>query len=320
MRGSSELGNPTARDSAKPGRPLLSIIIASYNAGATIEACLESLRSQTAAKKLEILLVDSSEDGTADLVKERFPEVKLLRFSERKFCGDARNLGIVAASARLVAFIDADCRAAPDWAEEILEAHESPHLAIGGAIANGNPESHVGWAAYFCEFSQWMPGAQAEFMDDIAGASMSYKREAFERFGRFIEGTYSSDTDFHRRLGKAGLRLRFQPTIVVFHRNLDRMSRFLRHEYHHGCAFARVRARGGGFPGWRRMIYALGSPLIPLRLLLRMMLGDLRKTGHMPHFFKALPLLLLGLYSWSLGECVGYIEGGHRHEAAESNE
>jgi GT2 family glycosyltransferase len=293
----------------------MSVIIASYNARATIADCLESLRSQTVAKEMEVILVDSSGDGTADLVQERFPEVKLLRFSERKFCGDARNLGIAAASAPLVAFIDADCRAAPDWAEEILEAHESPHLAIGGAIANGNPESHVGWAAYFCEFNQWMPGVQAGFMSDIAAANMSYKREAFERFGSFIEGTYSSDTDFHRRLGKAGLRLRFQPTMVVFHCNLDRIIRFLRHEYDHGRSFARVRVGGCCFSGWRRTVYAVGSPLIPLRILLRMMLGNPWKAGYLPHLFKTLPLLLLGLCSWSLGECVGYVEGGHKHEA-----
>jgi len=169
-----------------PDKPQLSVIIASYNPGKLIESCLESLKNQNTNQPLEIIVVDSSKDGVSNLIKKAFPDVRLYQFSKRKFCGDARNFGLSVARGEIIAFIDADCTADPNWVNQILRAHQFPTLAIGGAIANGNPDSIIGWAAYLCEFSQWMPGRLPGMIADIAGANMSYKRETFEKHGLFL--------------------------------------------------------------------------------------------------------------------------------------
>ena len=199
------------------GKPQLSVIIASYNSGKTIQRCLASLKNQITGNDFEIIVVDSSGDEAAGIVRERFPEVRLYKFPDRKYAGEARNFGISVAGADILAFIDADCTADRNWVDEILKAHQSDYLAIGGSIANGNPYSYVGWAAYFCEFSQWMPGEPTKWLGDISAANMSYKKKAFGQYGRFIEGTYCSDTDFHLRLGRGGTRLRFIPSIHISH-------------------------------------------------------------------------------------------------------
>ena len=292
-----------------PSKPQLSVIIASYNSEKTIAACLESLENQTTDRSFEIIVVDSSTDGTAELVKKRFPNVRLYRFPERKFCGGARNFGISVARGEIIAFVDADCTADSNWVDEILKAHRSPHLAIGGAIANGDSSSVVGWAAYFCEFSQWMPNTSATWLDDVAGANMSYKREIFDELGPFIEGTYCSDTEFHWRLGQMGHRLRFVPSILISHRSIDDFPRFIRHEYHHGRDFARVRVRRQNFSILRRALYTILFFLILVKLLLRIGLGNFKNRIYLAAFLKASPLLILGLASWSLGECIGYLGG-----------
>jgi GT2 family glycosyltransferase len=291
-------------------KPLLSIIIASYHSGNQIGHCLESLKNQKTSKPYEIIVVNSSSDGVGTWIEKRFPGVKLYQFSERKFCGDARNFGLSVARGQIIAFMDADCRAEPDWVDNILKAHQSPHLAIGGAIANGNPESLVGWAAYFCEFSQWMPGFPPRRMADIAGASMSYKRRVFEEHGLFIEGTYSSDTEFHWRLREKGQDLVFVPSILTFHHNLDRFSKFLKHEFEHGRSFARVRMKTQKFTKWRRGVYATFCFLIPGWLFLQIAIRNFRNRIYLLHFFMASPLLILGLISWSLGEYIDYVKGG----------
>ena len=210
------------------------------------------------------------------------------------------------AKGKIIAFIDADCVAEKNWIEEILGAHESPYLAIGGAIANADPKSFFGWAAYFVEFSQWMPETWVQWQDDIAAANMSYKKEIFDRCGGFIEGTYCSDTDFHWRIKRRGYRLRFFPSMLISHKSMDRLDRFLKHEFFHGRCFARVRVQGQGFSKCTRLLYVIFAPLIPLRLFLKIALNNMRNRIYFSQFLKSSPLVALGLICWSLGEIVGY--------------
>jgi len=284
----------------------LSVIIASYNSRNTIGACLASLERQPGPDGFEIIVIDSSTDGTAEFVEQYFPDVSVFHFAERKFCGDARNIGISLARGKVIAFVDADCLVAVNWVEEILSAHESAALALGGAIANGNPDSYVGWAAYFTEFSKWMPGTPAKMMPDIAAANMSYKKEALEKYGKFIEGTYCSDTEFHWRLAREGHGLGFTPSIMVSHCNIDHLGKFLRHEIFHGQSFARVRSRAQGFSRWKRIAYLLFIPFVTIKIFLQIGWKNLTNRVYLKHFIKTLPLVTLGVICWSLGEAIGY--------------
>lgn len=209
-----------------PEKPQISVIIASFNAEQVVEKCLESLGKQQTDVSFEVIVVDSSADGTSLLIEQKFPEIRLYHFARRKFCGDARNWGVSVAKADIVAFTDTDCRAKETWIEEIWKAHQAPALAIGGAIANANPDSYVGWAAYFTEFSHWMPGMQAGWIDDMAGANLSYKKKVFDKYNRFIEGTYCSDSEFHWRMAKDGHKVFFEPSIMVSHHCIEHITQF----------------------------------------------------------------------------------------------
>lgn len=296
-----------------PDNPRMSVIVASYNSRSTIARCLKSLRNQKTSTSFETIVVDSSTDGTASVVEKRFPEVRLYEFSERKYCGDARNWGIAVAKGEIIAFIDADCVVNTGWVDEILKAHESADLAIGGAIANMEPSNLAGWAGYFCEFSQWMPKTPETFLDDVAGASMSYKRRVFKELGDFIGGTYCSDTDFHWRLAGHGHRIRFVPSIEVYHDSIDDFRKLMKHEYDHGRSFARVRILGKEFSNLRRSMYAAFCLLIPVKLFAEIGMRNLRNKVYASAFLKSIPLLLPCLVSWSAGECAGYV-GGNKFE------
>jgi glycosyltransferase involved in cell wall biosynthesis len=290
-----------------PDDPELSAIVASYNSIRTIADCLESLRNQATERRYEIIVVDSSNDHTAEFVARRFPEVLLIRFSERKFPGDARNAGIAEARAEIVACIDADCVAEENWVEEVLAAHQDPAVAIGGCIGNANPASYVGWAAYLCEFSQWMPGAPRRRLADMATANLSFKKAVFQKYGRFIEGTYGSDTEFNWRLGRDGHRVLWVPEITVRHRSIEDLGNFVRHEFHHGKDCGRMRIASQKFSGSRRWLYAVCFALIPAKLFTVIAVRNFRYRTYLRHFMKATPLLVLGLYSWALGELVAYV-------------
>jgi len=294
------------RDKAK--EPRLSVVIASYHSRETIGSCLRSLELQS-RRPDEVIVVDSGQDGTADLIAREFTDVRLFSFKERKYPGAARNIGLQHATGDLIAFLDADCVVPTDWAEQIVAAHDDPDPLIGGAIDNGNPESPVGWAAYFCELSQWMPGGAKRSMVEVPSGSLSIKRWAFDKYGPFIERGYCSDTAFNWRALADGHRPVFQPAIRVFHSNISRLGRFLPKQVMHGRAFATVRIQERKMSPAGIMVYFTGSPLLPLLLFRRVMARVLDLGTYSDRFLKVSPIVFLGLAAWSWGECLGYWTG-----------
>ena len=146
-------------------------------------------------------------------------------------------------------------------------------------------------------------------MKDVAGANISYKRDIFEKYGTFIEGTYCSDTEFHWRMIKDGIRILFDPSLCVTHHSIDTLSRFLRHEKFHGKCFARVRSKAFRFSFLKRFSYGILSPLLPVRLFWKIYILNRKNKIYWHSFLKAIPLLILGIASWSLGEAAGYFTG-----------
>ena len=150
---------------------------------------------------------------------------------------------------------------------------------------------------------------RAKWMSDIPIGNMSYKRKVFERYGNFVEGTYSADTEFHWRLVQNGTMLRFVPAILVYHSYIDNAGTYLLHEYFHGESFARVRVKCKNFSQLKRWIYAILFPGIALKLFLKTVHSNLSNRVYLSQYLKTLPLLVLGIIFWSAGECVGYAGG-----------
>ncbi len=286
--------------------PDVSVVIASYNAHATIEPCLTALAAIQTAVPFEIVVVDSSADGTAEVVASRFPGVTLVRSGTRLYPGDARNLGVERARAQIVAFTDADCIVDPRWIDELVEAHRGDVLAVGGSIDNANPESLVGWANYFCEFAAWMPAGRPRPLQEIPTACLSIKREAWESFGPFLGGTLCSDSAFCWRLARTGGRPLFLPTMRIAHQNVTRLRPYLARKWRHGRAFARVRATEHGFGRLRCLASVLATPVVPFLLFFRTAETVARARLFRQKFILSSPLLFLGRLAWALGEAVSY--------------
>ena len=86
---------------------LVSAVITAYNAEKYIDATLQSVRAQTYSP-LEIIVVDDgSADGTADIVKGRFPDVQYI-YQRNAGQPAARNAGIRHARGQFIAFVDSD--------------------------------------------------------------------------------------------------------------------------------------------------------------------------------------------------------------------
>jgi GT2 family glycosyltransferase len=283
----------------------LSVIIASYNARVTIGRCLDALFPQL-GPGVEVLVADSSTDGTQELLQAQYPWVQLLRSERRLFPGAARNLAIAASSGDILAFIDADCIAAPGWIQRSIDAQQRWGPVVGGSVDNANPADRVGWIYYFCEFAAWMPGQKAAWMIDIPTCCLTIDRSVFKWAGPFRSNGYSSDTAFHWRLAQAGIRTRFDPQLRVAHINPSGYRGVLRKMRMHGEHFAHMRCEERELKLPVVLMLWLGSTALPVLLLwrrTRQILGARRYTAE---FFTTVPGLAAALVAWSCGEWRGY--------------
>lgn len=223
--------------------PLVSVIIPSYNSKDTIRQCLNSLFSQKIDNRLyEIIVVDSSEDETPQIVQGCFPNVKLVRLQNRTYPGAARNIGLKYAKGKIIAFIDSDCVVRKGWLSCIIKAHKSDFMVIGGSILNGRPENPVSWTEYFLSASEYFPNASRRFVRTIPTCNISYKREVFKKYGSFpeIEAAAFEDVLFNERLTEDGQKILFEPNICVYHLYRQTLRELIAHEVKGGKIFKQV--------------------------------------------------------------------------------
>jgi glycosyltransferase involved in cell wall biosynthesis len=102
---------------------LISVVTISKNAKNTIRRCFDSILSQT-YPNIEVVVVDSSDDGTEGIIEEykqesKFP-FKIIR-QEPRGVGAARNAGILNANGDVVVFVDADCWISENFINEIAK-------------------------------------------------------------------------------------------------------------------------------------------------------------------------------------------------------
>ncbi len=116
-------------------QPLVSVIIPCYKAEAYLPTTLDSVLAQQ-VPGLEVIVVDDgSPDGSADLVRQSYPSVRLLRQANGGVAR-ARNHGLEAARGRYVSFVDADDVWLPG------------KLAAQLALAQANPDSRMNYTAW----------------------------------------------------------------------------------------------------------------------------------------------------------------------------
>ena len=98
----------------------VSVIIPCFNARNTIAKTLGALLQQKTESTFEIIVVDSSNDGTDSIIRNQFPEVKLIHLDRQTLPGSGRNLGVQHAQGEIIMFTDADCVPDPDWISQII--------------------------------------------------------------------------------------------------------------------------------------------------------------------------------------------------------
>ncbi len=249
------------------GAPRFSVIVCCRDGRERIGACLTSLQRLHGSMPEVIVVDDGSSDGTGDLVRQEYPEVRLIRV-ESVGLSAARNAGAEAASGEVLAFTDDDCEVDADWLAELAPLFADGWDAGGGPNLPPPPDdlpAAVVTAA---------PGAASHVMIDdaeaehVPGCNLAVRRTAYFQIGGFdpVFRTAGDDVDFCWRLRDAGLRIGFAPNAFVWHHRRACPVGYLRQQVGYGRAerLLRLKHPGRFSPSgdamWRGVIYS-GAPV-----------------------------------------------------------
>lgn len=208
---------PNAERSPSPAGTIdLSFVVIGYNEAGTLKACLDSVRNADLdGLSWELIYVDGgSIDPSMDIAREAGVD-RLLGGETRRRAAENRNLGLEAATGRLVQFLDGDMALFPDWpraAAEFLYGHEDV------AAVCGNLEESSPGILFEALQIDWMPREGA--IRHCGGAAM-YFRAALQEAGGFpTDVAYGEEPLLCWRLRNAHDRKIYQMNRGMAHHNL----------------------------------------------------------------------------------------------------
>jgi hypothetical protein len=267
------------------------------------------LRAQTRAADIELVLAAFEPDAVEPYTRawSEFHSVCLVPCGKVR-PGVARTQAVARARAPVIAFAEDHCFPSPNWAEVLLDAHQADVAAVAVEMRNPNPSS-VARAHMHLSFSRWIAPAVRGEMTVLPGHNTSYKRAILEGYGAALTAMLDSEVVMHGDLTWRGEKLFMETRAYVSHLNVSRWKPLCAHKLWGGRIYGASRAAQNKWGLSRRVLYALGAPLVPF-VRFKRMLPDLRRTGALRSFdAKFLFALALGLAFHALGEAAGYVGG-----------
>jgi glycosyltransferase involved in cell wall biosynthesis len=224
----------------------VSVVLCTLNGASQLDRCLSAIERQTLGRQLQLILVDDgSTDNSGDVAVAFGAEV--IRHPVNRGLAAARNTGIAAARAPIIATLDDDCEPEPDWAERLMEGFLEGVVGVGGrtmpAPGNGYIDGYLErnnplqpleidlasstsityrFARYLLRNGRSRPtGPRA--VHAFPTANGAFLASALHKVGGFDEnfrgGEGGEDLDLCLRIGDeyGPGALRFEPSAIVLH-------------------------------------------------------------------------------------------------------
>jgi N-acetylglucosaminyl-diphospho-decaprenol L-rhamnosyltransferase len=204
------------------------IFIPNFNGEARLGRALDGLRGQS--REAEVVVADNgSSDGSVELLRERYPEVKLLELGANLGFGPALNRAVAAhPGADPVILLNDDAAPEPEFVAALVERQGGAESVAGVMVQEADP-SRIDSAGVVADrtlmgfdYLHDEPVAAAASAPDPlgpTGGAALYDRAAFEAVGGFDERIflYYEDLDLALRLAAGGGRCRLAPEARALH-------------------------------------------------------------------------------------------------------
>lgn len=227
----------------------LSLIIPSFNTKNLLENCLKSVFAQTKKVQFEVIVVDNhSTDGTVMMLKQKFPQVKVVVLQENVGYGQASNFGEKEAGGEWLLFLNSDTEIKKRAIDKVFDEIKTTKFPVTDPIVgcrltypDGSFQQSCGffptlirvfaWATFLddlpllssflkpYQISQPSFYKKTQEVDWVTGAFLLIKRSVFAKVGGFDERIfmYSEEVDLCYRLKQAGMRIFYTPKVEVIH-------------------------------------------------------------------------------------------------------
>jgi hypothetical protein len=275
----------------------------------TIRRTIRHVQAQSVRDRLELIIV-TPRAGALGLDRAdvaAFASVRVIEVPTIIPLALALAAGVREARAPIVAFAESHAYPGPGWAEALIRAHAEPWAGVAPVLGNANPDSLTSWANLCLDYGACVEPIVVGPVEYLPGHNSSYKRDLVMEYDAELEAMMEAEILLHWALRARGYQLYLDPTIRTFHLNVTRLGSWLPERFYTGRRFAATRALGWSLA--RRVLYSLGSPLIPLVRLprvLRQIRGSTRRRDLLPGVVAP---LAVGLVASALGEMVGYALG-----------
>jgi hypothetical protein len=287
--------------------PALTVALLAPTDLAHIEKTVRHLRAQTRVSDIELVLVTPNPPAihASSQAWREFHSVRLVLCDAPVDPVGARILAVRASSAPLLAFAEDHAFPAPNWAEQLIAAYAEPYAAVGVEMRNENP-SAVSRADMLLSFGPWTAPARRGLYPMLPGHNTSYRLSVLQEFGDRLPSALASEAVLHRILTQQGKQLYLENRTFVSHVNISSPAPFIKHKLFGGRIFAASRWQQNHWRLFRRLLYGLAAPIVPIVRLMRLF-PDLKRVGAFsPVDFKMFGALLVGLVCPAAGEMLGY--------------
>lgn len=223
----------------------LSIVIVSWNVRDYLKACIESIYKHTKGINFEVIVVDNaSSDGSANMVRKFFPEVKIITNKYNAGFSKANNQAINMSKGKYIAILNPDTLLIEDIFNPIvkyLEKHNDIG-AIGPKILNEDEKSIqyvcarrlpnpffdlIDYMKLYRKFPKIFGGSYmanwdhrtSRFVEVLSGACMVIRKKVIDEVGLFDENQfmYVDDIDLCKRMIKFGWKIYYYADVSLIH-------------------------------------------------------------------------------------------------------
>jgi glycosyltransferase involved in cell wall biosynthesis len=317
-----------AADSRQTGL-VASVIVPARNGGAGLRHLMAALEAQTMPRDAFEVVIgdDGSTDGSADSLATEDGRVKVVSGPPLNSYA-ARNRGVGASRAPVLAFCDADCRPEPGWLEAGTRALGQAEI-VAGVVRLVVAPTPTAWTLLDLDMSK--DQARSVRNGKAETANLFVRRELFDRVGGFDDSLPSGgDRDFVQRCAAAGGRLILARDAIVWHPTRDRAKSFLAHIWR----IHRARGARSAASGRRRRRFWINTFYVPIlgtvrsrraaERSLRLDRGRLAENGVQARLrddLRALPILYLLLpYVAGVAKLAGRLDARHRRQTLARND